>query len=257
MKEIEFIYEDNDLLVCHKPAGVATEGARAYSMDVVSAARNYLGRKNRADSKGAKNVYVATVHRLDQPVEGVIILAKNKKTATDLSAQIKKRTTDKYYYALCFGNVEEDKGVLSNLIVKREDGFAQIITEEESKSCKNNSVTLENGEKIRIANGEIKEARLEYEVISRKENTTLLRVKLLTGRFHQIRAQLSYLGNPILGDQKYGSQKSMDYSVENGIKNVCLVSYKYVLDHPSTKKRMTFEITPDNPQIRELLKKKD
>ncbi len=254
MNEIKFIYEDDDILVCHKPAGIATEGARSYSMDVVSAARNYLNRKNRAAANG-KKVYVATVHRLDQPVEGVIILAKNKKAATELSDQIKKRTTDKYYYALCFGNIESDSGTLENLIVKKEDGFADIVTEEESKTYADNCITKENGEKIRIIAGEIKNAKLEYEVVERSDNKTLLRIKLLTGRFHQIRAQLSYIGYPILGDQKYGTEESISFSKENGIRNVCLVSFKFALNHPSKIKRMTFEIEPDNPQIKELLSK--
>ena len=86
MRNIRYIYEDNDILVCHKPAGVATEGAKAYTMDIVSAARNYLSRKN---GKSKKPPYVATVHRLDQPVEGVVVLAKTKKAAGDISNQIK------------------------------------------------------------------------------------------------------------------------------------------------------------------------
>lgn len=253
MKDIRYIYEDDDLLVCHKPAGMATEGARTYSMDVVSAARNYLSRQNKG--KDRRPPYVATVHRLDQPVEGVIVLAKTRKAATDIAAQIKNRTTDKYYYALCFGIFEEKKGRLENLLVRKDDGFAAVVSEKESKSLKDNVITLENGENLRIIACEVKKAQLEYEVIAEGDNTSLLRIRLLTGRFHQIRVQMAYLGHPILGDQKYGNEQSLSYSKENAIKDVCLVSYKFVLKHPVSKKKMEFEITPDNLQIRAMLEK--
>ena len=253
MKEISYIYEDDDLLVCHKPAGVATEGARSYSMDVVSAARNYRSRKNKA--KDRRPPYVATVHRLDQPVEGVIVLAKTKKAATDVAAQIKNRTTDKYYYALCYGIFEEKKGSLEDFLVRKEDGFAAVVSEKECESLKDNVITLDNGENIRIIAGEVKKAKLEYEVIAEEENTSLLRIKLLTGRFHQIRVQMATAGHPIVGDQKYGTEQSLSYSKEAGVKDVCLVSYKFVLKHPSTKKKMEFAITPDNRQIKALLEK--
>ena len=256
MKSIEYIYEDNDILVCHKPAGMATEGAKSYSMDVVSAARNYIRRQNRGKNEGRKPPYVATVHRLDQPVEGVIILAKNKNAATDIASQIKKRTTDKYYYALCYGTFEEKKGKLENLLVRKEDGFAAVISEKEKQSLNGNTITLENGSSIRIMSGEVKDAKLEYEVIAETNEESLLRIKLLTGRFHQIRVQLSNIGHPILGDQKYGTLKSTELSGKKAVKDVCLVSYKFVLDHPVTKKRMTFEISSDNPQIKAMLETK-
>ena len=196
---------------------------------------------------------MATVHRLDQPVEGVLILAKNKKAATNLASQIKDRAADKYYYALCRGSFEEKKGRLENLLVRKEDGFAAVVTEEESKTLKDGAITLENGEVIRIIAGEVKKAVLEYEVVAEKENTSLLRVKLMTGRFHQIRVQMANLGHPIIGDQKYGTEESLALAEQLGAKDVCLVSYKYAVKHPSSHKRMEFEITPYNPQIKEML----
>ena len=247
MRDIRYIYEDNDILVCHKPAGVATEGAKAYTMDLVSAARNYLARKDR---KAGKPPYVATVHRLDQPVEGVVVLAKTKKAAGNISEQIKKRTTGKYYYALCYGVVPEDKGSLTDFLIRREDGLAQVVSEEEKNSLKDGVITLDSGEKIRIVAGDVKKAELEYEVIQRAVDTTLIRIKLLTGRFHQIRVQLCF---PILGEKSYGTEDSVRYSEENGIKDICLVSFRFDLRHPSTGKKMTFEIKPDNIQIKSML----
>jgi len=255
MKDIKYIYEDNDILVCHKPSGVATEGARTYNMDVVSAARNYIGRQNREKTSDRKPPYVATVHRLDQPVEGVLILAKTKKAATKLAAQIKDRTTEKYYYALCKGSFSDKKGRLENYLVRKEDGLAAVVTEEESNNINDNVITRSNGETIRIIGGEAKKAILEYEVIAENEETTLVRVKLLTGRFHQIRVQMANVDHPIIGDQKYGTEESRVLTDKIGARDVCLVSYKYIIKHPSTGKKMEFEIKPDNPQIREMLEK--
>lgn len=239
---IDYLYEDEDILVCHKMAGMATEGAKAGRMDLVSAARNYLARKDKMNTKGRQRnlpPYVATVNRLDQPVEGVIVLAKNKKTASDLAQQIKLHKTEKYYYALCFGIPTEEKGHLSDYLIRRADnGLADIYKEDE---------------KVETIGGDAKKAELEYEVIATKGETALLKIHLLTGRFHQIRIQLASRGYPILGDDKYGNEKSREYAEKAGIKNICLVAYKYVFKHPSTKKKVEFEITPKNAAIGELL----
>lgn len=238
---IEYLYEDEDLLVCHKMAGMATEGARAGRMDLVSAARNYLARRDRMNTKGRQRnlpPYVATVNRLDQPVEGVIVLAKTKKAASDLAQQIKEHRTDKYYYALCYGIPDEKKGHLTDYLIRRADnGLADIAT----------------GDKVETIGGEPKKAELEYEVIATKEEIALLKIHLLTGRFHQIRVQLGSRGYPVLGDDKYGNEKSREYAMKANIKDVCLVAYKYVFRHPSTKKKVEFEITPKNAAIGELL----
>lgn len=254
---IRVIYEDQDLLVCHKAAGMATEGARAGRLDLISAARNYLARKNREDDKGRQRnlpPYVATINRLDQAVEGVIVLARNKKAASDLAQQIKNKSARKYYYALCMGQVPEKKGKLQDFVIRREDtGLAQVISESEKDSFSDGAVTLSSGEKVRLIGGVVKKAELEYEVVAENEKETLLRVHLLTGRFHQIRVQLSHLGHPILGDSKYGNADSMSLSKELAIENVCLAAYKYGIRHPGTRKNVEFEITPDNQAIRDML----
>lgn len=264
-RNVEFIYEDNDILVCHKPAGVATEGAKSYTMDLVSSARNYLRRKQRTSGAGTdggrgngagKPPYLATVHRLDQPVEGVVVLAKNKKAAGDIAAQIKNRTTDKYYYVLCYGTFDEasQKGKLTNYLIRREDnGLAGIVTEAEKDTLKDGVITMANGDKVRTVAGDVKKAELEYSVIATDGEKTLLNIKLLTGRFHQIRVQLSGIGHPILGESKYGTSESIACSEKCGIKDMCLVSYSFSLKHPGTGKRVTYKIEPDNEAIRKML----
>lgn len=230
MKKIEYIYEDEDIIVCHKPAGIATEGAGPGKMDLVSQVRNYLTRKSRQEGKKGP-AYVGTVYRLDQPVEGVVVMGKNKKATSSLAEQIKKHTTDKYYYALCFGNVEPREGHVENYLGRREDsGLAVIVSEEE---------------KVRLIGGDVKKAELDYEVVSSDERTSLLKIKLLTGRFHQIRVQMAGLGYPIIGDTKYGNEESLQYSEEKGIKTVCLACYKFGFKHPTTGKRVFFEIKPE------------
>ncbi len=260
MREIKILFEDDDIIVCHKPAGVATEGARVGNMDVVSFVRNYLARKNRALGKNGdrKPPYVATVSRLDQPVEGVLVLAKTKAAATSLSGQIKDKTTDKYYYALGYGNIFEDSGHLKNNLAREEhSGNAVVLSEKEAASYDNSSVILESGDKLELLSLGIKNAELDYKVIARsviaERPVTLFEVKLLTGRYHQIRAQLAHLGFPILGDQKYGSEESIAFSEENNIKDVCLVCFRFAFDHPKTGKRMAFELDPDNQLIKNIL----
>ncbi len=254
---IEYIYEDKDILVCHKGAGIATEGAGAGRMDLVSAARNYLARKDNTETKGRQRnlpPYVATVNRLDAPVEGVLVLAKNKKAASELAWQIKNRTTEKYYYALCYGVPETKEGTLCDNLIRRKDtGLAYIISDEEMASVREGKVTLSGGEKTELIGGDVKKAELSYQVIASDEETALLKIHLITGRFHQIRVQLSGMGFPILGDTKYGSQESLKYGNDRGVRNLCLVSYSFSFDHPTTKKRMTFEIKPDNKKILALL----
>ncbi len=230
MKKIEYIYEDEDIIVCHKPAGIATEGAGPGKMDLVSQVRNYLTRKNRQEGKKGP-AYVGTVYRLDQPVEGVVVIGKNKKATSSLAEQIKKHTTDKYYYALCYGAVEPKEGHVENYLGRREDsGLAVIVSEEE---------------KVRLIGGDVKKAELDYEIVSSDERTSLLKIKLLTGRFHQIRVQMAGLGYPIIGDTKYGTEESLRYSEEKGIKTVCLACYKFGFKHPTTGKRVFFEIKPE------------
>ena len=225
-----FLYEDNDIIVCHKPAGMATEGAGPGKMDLVSQVRNYLTRKNKQEGKKGP-AYVGTVYRLDQPVEGVVVMGKNKKATSSLAEQIKKHTTDKYYYALCYGNVKPVEGHVENYLGRREDsGLAVIVSEEE---------------KVRLIGGDVKKAELDYEVVSSDERTSLLKIKLLTGRFHQIRVQMAGLGYPIIGDTKYGTEESLRYSEEKGIKTVCLACYKFGFKHPTTGKRVFFEIKPE------------
>ena len=216
-------YEDKDLLVVYKPAGLATQSARVTSPDLVSAMARHL--------KGAP-VYV--VHRLDQPVEGLLVLAKTKQAAAALNKQLQAGTLNKQYYALVHQAEElPEEGTLVDYLWKNpQTQKAEIVLQ---------------------ASGKGKQAKLHYRVLTRKDDTALLDVRIETGRFHQIRAQLAHAGFPILGDQKYGTQASMEYTTQLGIKNVSLFAYALTFTHPKTGKQMEFQAKSQNPVINHLL----
>ena len=217
-------YEDKELLVVYKPAGLATQSARVTSPDLVSSVTWHL--------KGAP-VYV--VHRLDQPVEGLLVLAKTKQAAAGLSKQLQAGTLNKQYYALVYRGAEEipKEGILADYLWKNpQTQKAEIVAQ---------------------ASGKGKQAKLHYRVMTGKDDIALLDVRIETGRFHQIRAQLAHAGFPILGDQKYGTQTSMERSEELGIKNVSLFAYALTFTHPKTGKQMEFQAKTQNPAISHLL----
>ena len=105
------------------------------------------------------------MNRLDAPMEGILVLAKKKSAASDLSKQIKEKRTQKCYYALCYGTPDDDRGHLTDNLIRRADnGLAMAITDEEAASASDGTVTLLSGEKVEYISGDVKKAELEYEV---------------------------------------------------------------------------------------------
>ena len=240
MGKPDIIYEDNDIIVCYKPAGIATQTRRIGQQDMESFIRNYRATKNEPP-------YVGIVHRLDQPVEGVMVFAKNQKAAASLSRQIKEHTTEKYYRAASRG-----QGV-SGTAVEEEEAW-HTLTDYISFDKRTNTSKI-TSEKDRLA----KKAVLQYRVISvtpdrdSSQNEcirTEFDIKLLTGRHHQIRLQLAHIGYPLIGDTKYGKPASNNSGMGSksgrtggGVREqLALCSYKLVFDHPATGERMTFEL---------------
>ncbi len=192
MKHERILYEDNDIFVCHKPAGIATQTARVGQADMVSEITNYL----KASGSDLKTpLYVGVVHRLDQPVEGILVFAKNKAAAADLSRQAAGDGMKKEY-------LPEVKGA--------------------------------------------KEAKLSYEVLSAgPSGTALVKVRLYTGRHHQIRVQMTNAGMPLLGDHKYAGEAALKISAGLGVREIALCAYRLAFVHPKTGKNMQFEIKPE------------
>lgn len=215
---LNILYEDEELLVVKKDAGIPVQSGRLRMMDLQGLIKNELYRRNRA----AGEPYLGIIHRLDQPVEGVLVFAKTPKAAAALSKQVTDGTMKKYYLALLCGRPQEKEGVLVDYL--RKDGRT------------NTSAIVPEG------SPEAKHSELKYRVLRHGEKTTLAEIELLTGRHHQIRVQMAGAGWPLYGDMKYNPQfrDTKDYV------QTALCAYKLSFVHPKTKKRMEFSITPDN-----------
>ena len=216
--QTQIVYEDEAVLVIRKPAGLATESAGIGQKDVVSELKNYVAKKN-----PGKMPYLGIVHRLDQPVEGLLVFAKTKKAAENLTAQLGKGTLKKEYLAVVCGKVPENTGRLVDYLAK-EKGMAVVKNAADAKK-----------------------AVLTYTKKAETEKFTLLAVQIETGRFHQIRAQLSHAGFPILGDEKYGSEESKELSRKKKIRFTALCAASLSFRHPVTGKFMAFTQATQNP----------
>lgn len=218
----DILYEDDEIIVCRKKAGIATQTSRPGEADMASALRNYL-----------KTAYIGVVHRLDQPVEGILVFARTKKSAARLSEQNREKTMCKHYCAAAVslsGKVEKGEYVLADYLLK--DGKENI------------SKVVEKG------TPGAKRAELAYKIIKIKQTgeqqVVLLEIVLKTGRHHQIRVQLSHAGLPLLGDAKYGGRTAQVPDGEHPVKNVALCADRLEFLHPVTGKRMSFEIEPSD-----------
>ena len=211
----KILYEDEDILVCLKPAGLPTQTANIRQTDLTDEIRNYL-----------KKPYIGLVHRLDQPVEGILVLAKNDCAAAKLSKQVQNGNMKKYYQAVTLLRTGED--IASDTLVdylKKDSGrnLSRVVNEKQP---------------------EAKRAELAYETLLVSETCALRRIELKTGRHHQIRVQFSHAGMPLLGDQKYGNEYSKQLSVDKGVVDVALCAYQLTFLHPVTCKKMEYAITP-------------
>lgn len=223
---LNILFEDESIIVIDKQRGLATQSAKSYEKDAVSLIKEHL-RKENPSVKGEP--YVGVVHRLDQPVSGILVFAKNQKAAAMLSKQAAGDIMNKHYMAIVEGILEDEKEVeLVNNIYKDPKTKMAVITDDFLQ-------------KETVAGDfQPKKAVLTYRVVSvnRDENTTKLDISLKTGRFHQIRAQLTHLGHPIIGDKKYGSS----YNFPGGI---ALTAFKLEFVHPISKKSMQYTVESD------------
>ena len=240
--QTQIVYEDEAVLVIRKPAGLATESAGIGQKDVVSELKNYVAKKN-----PGKLPYLGIVHRLDQPVEGLLVFAKTKKAAENLTAQLGKGTLKKEYLAVVCGKVPENTGRLVDYLAK-EKGMAVVKNAADAKTEKDVDAQAE-----KAADPQAKKAVLTYTKKAETEKFTLLAVQIETGRFHQIRAQLSHAGFPILGDEKYGSEESKELSREKKIRFTALCAASLSFRHPVTGKFMAFTQAPQNPAFADFV----
>lgn len=213
----EIFMEDSDILICRKPAGIPVQTGRAGQLDLEGALKNY-----RALRKEPPEIYV--VHRLDQPVEGVMVFAKNKKSAASLNRQIQEKNVGKYYYAAVEGVMDPTEGTLTDYLLR--DG-------------KNNTSSV-----VAEGTNNARKAVLSYRTLRILDGKSLLEVRLYTGRHHQIRVQMAHAGCPLLGDRKYNPGCGEDYMP------VGLCSVQIDFFHPSTGKRVEYTIAPKGEAFR-------
>lgn len=180
---LKVLYEDNHLIAVFKPAGILVQGDETGDICLMDEVKEYL--KKKYNKPG--NVFLGLLHRLDRPVSGIVLFAKTSKGASRLSEQFRNHQTEKIYQALVEGELKNKKRALVNYLKKDE---------------KKNFVTVYD----KPTEGALK-AELDYEFIKKIGKNSLIKIILKTGRPHQIRAQFSHLGHPLLGDVKYGSKQ--------------------------------------------------
>ena len=247
MKQNRILYEDNDIIVCHKPAGIATQTARVGQADMVSEITNYLvmTTKNNAVGCGTGNKdrhtddrspYVGVVHRLDQPVEGVLVFAKTRHAAAELSKQNTENRMEKYYYAVVCGQKFESDGVLTDYLLRDGKTNTSRIVPPEVKDAKRAVLDY------RIVK---KTAYMEETEAESSHSIALVEIRLHTGRHHQIRVQMSHAGMSLLGDYKYADAETLRISDRMHIRETALCAYRLSFFHPRTGKRMQFKIRPE------------
>lgn len=198
------IYKDNSIVVGIKPAGVLSTDEEGGMPSLV---REALG-----DEKAC----VRTVHRLDRVVSGLMVLARTPECASELSRQIREGGFDKSYLAVIHGVPEEENGRMVDLLLR-------------SKPERKTYVVTERGK-------DVQEAILDYELLGVKDGFSLVKIKLITGRTHQIRCQFSSRGFPLVGDRKYST-------LEDGC-NIALWSHELCFNHPKNGERIIFKEMP-------------
>ena len=235
MQELKVLFEDRDLIVAVKPSGTESESAKGTEPDMVNLIRNRIAKAD----PGKGEPYVGVVHRLDKPVEGIMVFAKNRETAAALSKQLAEGKMKKLYRAVLCGQPEAASGSLSDWIVQ--DGKTGT-----SKTVPKNTPGA-------------KKADLKYRVTGKKylegERISEVEIELLTGRHHQIRVQFSSRGLPLLGDHRYNpaylkADGKGRFLPPAGLCGkpcgenlaLCAVSLSFV--HPKSRKPMNFSIKP-------------
>ncbi len=201
---INILYEDNHLLVVEKPVNILTQSDNTKDKDLLTLLKSYL--KEKYQKPG--NVYLGLVHRLDRVVGGVMVFAKTSKCASRLSKQVQEHAFKKKYYAVLCGNLKTN-GHLENYLLKDE---------------KTNTSYVSDKGKLAI---------LDYEIVANKENYTLVKINLQTGRHHQIRVQFSNIGYPLYGDARYNK----NYKVGE---QIALFASQITFFHPITNEELTF-----------------
>ena len=215
-KDLTIVFEDNHVIVAVKPAGVLSQADGSDAPDMLTLLKEYI----KVTYAKPGNVFLGLLHRLDRPVSGLMVFAKTSKCASRISEQIRDRKVTKRYRAVVEGTFKDKKGTLTHYALK------------DPKT--NNTKIFEAGKAPKDA----KPVKLSYEVVAESDykgkKISLVEIDLHTGRSHQIRTQLQYIGHPLLGDARYGS------GLYKG--DIALQSFVLGFDHPITGERMEYSL---------------
>lgn len=209
------IFEDQRLLALSKPSGLMVEKDRANNPCLVDWVEVYLSKSKQPD-----HLFIANVNRLDRPVSGLILFAKRKSVLADLQEQFANRSVQKKYLAVTSNSPQLSEGLLTHWLYKDNLQKKGIIYTHEKKDAQ--------------------KVELKYKIIGKVEGNFLWEIELLTGRYHQIRAQLSFLNCPIIGDEKYGSSYTYDTDA------ICLHSWKLKFKYPGKEEKELIAEVPEN-----------
>ncbi|MGP6139894.1 MULTISPECIES: RluA family pseudouridine synthase [unclassified Jeotgalibaca] len=214
--KIPILFEDNHLLLVEKPVNIPVQADASGDLDFLTMLKHDI--KHRYQKPG--NVYLGLLHRLDRPVGGAMVFAKTSKAAARMSDMLRRRTIDRTYFAIVHGKPSTNAGTLTHYLYK---------------DRKKNQVFSVNAN-----HPEAKKAVLDYQTVMTKNNFSLLKVNLHTGRPHQIRVQLASNGTPLFGDQKYGAHLN-----KHG-QQIALWATKLHFKHPVKKEPLTIYSSPPN-----------
>ena len=215
MQSLKVLYETNHVIVIEKPVNVQSQGDKTGDTDCLSLIKDYL--KEKYQKPG--NVYVGLIHRLDRPVGGVMVFAKTSKAASRLSEAVRNGEFSKEYILVADGKFEQPKGIMEDYLKKDErTNLSKVVKEGTADS---------------------KYAKLEYEVLYYREDNdlSLVKVRLYTGRHHQIRVQFASRGHSLYGDQKYGTRGKG--------KQIALFAYKLSFPDPISKETISVSSLPE------------
>ena len=214
MNDLMVLYEDNQIIVIEKEPNIPSQADKTGDMDMLSEVKQYI--KEKYNKPG--EAYIGLVHRLDRPVGGVMVFARTSKSASRLSEQVRNKTLKKTYIAVVDGKLPEYQGMLEDYLYKDERNNMSKVVDKDKKNAKL--------------------AKLEYEVLDydEKRDLSTVKIKLHTGRHHQIRVQFANFGHSLYGDQKYGTRGKG--------KQIRLWAYELKFEHPVKKEMMTFKSIP-------------
>jgi 23S rRNA pseudouridine1911/1915/1917 synthase len=202
------LFEDNHLIIVNKLAGEIVQGDKTGDEPLSETIKKYI--KEKYNKPG--EVFMGVVHRLDRPTSGLVIFAKTSKALSRMNEIFRDREVKKIYWAICKNTPKKTSDRLINYLVKNEKTNTSRAVEATNKSAL--------------------KAELEYTLLKKSDNYSLLEVELFTGRHHQIRVQLSTIGCPIKGDLKYGSDRS------NSDGSISLHARKIIFIHPVKKEKI-------------------